>query len=397
VSLRVEYDEDLWHAYNLIQEGDEVRSTAIRRVVSESATGSTDSKRVRMNLTIQVKKIVFSAVAGEGEDTQNDGQPGASTTASSGGSTLHISGPVSSESQHVKLGAYHTLDLEAGRDFTLIKAEAGWDSIGIDRVQEATQEAGGAEVAAIICGEGIANICLLTQHTTIVRQRIDVPVPRKRKGGGTALGADKALARFHSQVYQAVIRHFDLDLLKVILIASPGFVNQAVYEHIFAEATRTSNKALLTAKSKFLLLHSPSHHVHSLTAILASPEVSTQLKDTKFAREGNLLQKFHKMMNDDELRAWYGEEHVSLAADRGAIGTLLISDRLFRSNDFARRRRYVQLVEDVKRFGAEVAIFSSMHESGEQLNQLTGIAAILTYPMDIEDVLEEERILAEQS
>ena len=38
---------------------------------------------------------------------------------------------------------------------------------------------------------GIANICLLTQHTTIVRQRIDVPVPRKRKGGGTALGADK--------------------------------------------------------------------------------------------------------------------------------------------------------------------------------------------------------------
>lgn len=36
------------------------------------------------------------------------------------------------------------------------------------------------------------------------------------------------------------------------------------------------------------------------------------------------------MMNDDELRAWYGEEHVFLAAERGAIGTLLISDRLFK-------------------------------------------------------------------
>lgn len=35
-------------------------------------------------------------------------------------------------------------------------------------------------------------------------------------------------------------------------------------------------------------------------------------------------------MNDDELRAWYGEEHVFLAAERGAIGTLLISDRLFK-------------------------------------------------------------------
>jgi protein pelota len=39
---------------------------------------------------------------------------------------------------------------------------------------------------------------------------------------------------------------------------------------------------------------------------------------------------FFKMMNDDELRAWYGEEHVLLAAERGAIGTLLISDRLFK-------------------------------------------------------------------
>jgi stalled ribosome rescue protein Dom34 len=40
--------------------------------------------------------------------------------------------------------------------------------------------------------------------------------------------------------------------------------------------------------------------------------------------------RFFKMMNDDELRAWYGEEHVFLAAERGAIGTLLISDRLFK-------------------------------------------------------------------
>ena len=32
-----------------------------------------------------------------------------------------------------------------------------------------------------------------------------------------------------------------------------------------------------------------------------------------------------------------------------------------------------------------------------ELNQLTGIAAILTYPMDIEDVQEEERMLAQRT
>lgn len=90
------------------------------------------------------------------------------------------------------------------------------------------------------------------------------------------------------------------------------------------------------------------------------------------------------MLGTDEMRAWYGPDHVRLAADRGAIGTLLISDELFRyvptaqgnqrcihdildrASDPAVRKRYVQLVEDVRQKNAEVLIFSSMHESGQR-------------------------------
>lgn len=136
-------------------QGDEVRSTAVRRIVSESSTGSTDSKRIRLSLTIRVKKVVYAASGAVEEDITSTEQSSAQAAGNSAdGSTLHISGPVSSESQHVKMGAYHTLDLEAGRDFTLIKPPGGWDSIGIERVNEATSIAGGAEVGAIICGEG---------------------------------------------------------------------------------------------------------------------------------------------------------------------------------------------------------------------------------------------------
>jgi protein pelota len=66
-------------------------------------------------------------------------------------------------------------------------------------------------------------------------------------------------------------------------------------------------------------------------------------------------------------------------------------------------------VEAVQQKGGEVVIFSSMHESGQreyfatafmfpspyqpstELNQLTGIAAILTFPLDVEIVEAEER------
>ncbi|ELU45857.1 eRF1 3 domain-containing protein [Rhizoctonia solani AG-1 IA] len=42
-----------------------------------------------------------------------------------------------------------------------------------------------------------------------------------------------------------------------------------------------------------------------------------------------MMYRFFKMLGSDEARAWYGPDHVALAADRGAIGTLLISDELF--------------------------------------------------------------------
>lgn len=72
------------------------------------------------------------------------------------------------------------------------------------------------------------------------------------------------------------------------------------------------------------------------------------------------------MLASDEQRAWYGPDHVALAVDRGAVGTLLISDELFRAGDPEVRKRYVSLVEDVREKRGEVLIFSSMHESGQR-------------------------------
>lgn len=85
-----------------------------------------------------------------------------------------------------------------------------------------------------------------------------------------------------------------------------------------------------------------------------------------FAKIFTFLSRFFKMLGSDEQRAWYGPDHVALAIDRGAVGTLLISDELFRASDPAERKKYVALVENVRDKGGEVLIFSSMHESGQR-------------------------------
>ncbi|KAF9464435.1 eRF1 domain 1-domain-containing protein [Collybia nuda] len=393
VTLRPEDDEDMWHLYNLIQKGDSVRAPAIRRIQNVSSTGSTESHRIRLNLTLQVGRIDFSssaAPASASESTPTD-QGGASAPPPTS-AALHISGRVTSENPHVKLGAFHTLDVEANRDVRIEKIN-GWDSVAVSRVEEAIIPGKGAEVGAVVCGEGTAAFCLLSQHMTLVANRISVPIPRKSAASG-ASQHEKGLVKFYATLYDSFVRHIPYGNigLRAIVIASPGWVRDSVYEYMIGESGRRGDKVLQRAlKEKVVKVHISSPHVHSLVEVLKSPEVSSQLKETKFAREGIMLDRFFKMLGTDEMRAWYGPDHVCLAADRGAIGTLLISDDLFRSSEPSTRKKYVAVVEAVQQKGGEVVIFSSMHESGQQLNQLTGIAAILTFPLDIEVVEAEER------
>ncbi|UTT94284.1 hypothetical protein NDA17_004171 [Ustilago hordei] len=416
ITIVPEEDEDMYHLYNLIETGDRVRAAAVRRVQSESSTGSIESHRVRLNLTIEVVKTTFDATgssappdpsaaaaaaaaaagaaAANAASSSTVNEEEVSRAAAVGGSggdgaTLQVAGRVVEENAHVKMGAYHTLDLEVNRALTITKES--WDAVHLERLGESTDVNQRAEVGAVVLGDGTAAVCLLTGHMTVVRQRIDVAIPRKRKGL-PATAAEKATARFYVQVYNAVVKLLELPALRLVILASPGFTRDSVYDFLFEEATRRSDKILIgsEARRKFLKVHCSSPHVHSLMEVLRSPQVNAQLKDTKFAREGQLLERFTKQLASDELRAWYGEKHVLLAASRGAIGVLLISDGLFRAADPARRKKFVELVEDVRAQGGEVAIFSSMHESGRQLNALTGIAAILTYPLDIEVVEEEE-------
>lgn len=79
-----------------------------------------------------------------------------------------------------QLGAYHTLDLELNRKFSLYKPL--WDSVALERVEQACDPAASADVAAVVMQEGLANVCLITPSMTLVRAKIDITIPRKRKG-----------------------------------------------------------------------------------------------------------------------------------------------------------------------------------------------------------------------
>ncbi|KQJ85088.1 protein PELOTA 1 isoform X2 [Brachypodium distachyon] len=351
-----EEEDDLWHAYNLIAVGDTLQAVTVRKVLRDSASGGRDAERVKLKLEIVVESVDYDKE----------------------GNVLRVRGKNITENDHVKIGQFHTLELELKRPFVLRKEN--WDWLALDTIQQACDPTASADLAVILMQEGLAHLFLIGR-----RARIETSIPRKH--GPAIAGYESALKKFFEHVLQALLKHIDFEVVQCVVIASPGFTKDQFRDYMHLEAARRDLRVIIENKSRIILAHAPSGYKHSLKEVLDSPSVMSLIKDTKAAQEVQALKEFFAMLTNDSARACYGPKHVEIANDRLAIQTLLMTDSLFRNTDIATRKKYVNLVESVKKFGGIVHIFSSMHVSGEQLAQLTGIAAILRFPLpDLEDI-----------
>ncbi|XVF55591.1 hypothetical protein PTKIN_Ptkin06aG0048200 [Pterospermum kingtungense] len=107
-----------------------------------------------------------------------------------------------------------------------------------------------------------------------------------------------------------------------------------------------------------------------LKEILHDREVMGLIKNTKAAVEIRAYKEFSDLLLKDSDRACYGARSVEVA-----IETLLITDDLLSNKEIGLRQKYMELMKPVKKAGGKVFV------SGEELAQLTGIAAILRFPL----------------
>lgn len=351
--------------------GDVVNAHAVRKVVSvNTGTGAAAAERVHTDLTIRVKSTSFDPVV----------------------SSLHVSGVVVAENDHVSCGAHHTLDLDVNRSFALIKPD-GWDSVSKATLTQALSEDKNGALAALVMHEGLANICLVTQFRTVLKTRVESVVPKKRD---TAADQDAGLRRFFDKTLSSMLRALDFSDSRPLLLASPGFVAADFKEHMAWQGRDKSDKVLTALAKQATVIHANSGHVHSLNEVLKSPEVLAKMRDMNYAKEAQSMDSFFDRLKLDDGRAWYGSRAVERAVADGAVGpgggVLLLNNSLFRSQDLATRKKYVGLVDKVKVDGGEVRILSSDHESGQRLQMMGDIAAMLNYPiLDLDDDEDDER------
>ncbi|KAF4655849.1 hypothetical protein FOL47_009258 [Perkinsus chesapeaki] len=361
-----EESEDIWHLYNLVQKGDRVTANTVRKVSKETSSGSVSSEKRHLRLTIAVTGVDYDGDA----------------------NIIRFSGKNRTESPYIKLNQHHTI--EVGLNNKIQISKGNWDSISLDILNEATNVSANAEVAVVLIDSGIANLYLLTRVLAKEMAKISVNIPKKRSGTS---GYDKALNKFYDQVYQAIKQHVDFERVKCIVIAGPGFVRDDFIKYTREEATKKGDSVMLNAaKSKFVSCHCSTAYKQGLNELMSDDTVKSQVADTKAMSNVAALDRFYTMLKNDPDRAVYGPGPVTKAADMGAIEDLLITDGLFRSSSVGVRKRYVALVEEVKAT-SNVFIFSTQHVSGEQLQNLAGIAATLKFPCPD---LDDEYALTEQ-
>ena len=165
------------------------------------------------------------------------------------------------------------------------------------------------------------------------------------------------------------------------MVVSPGFLNEDFLKYTIDRAVKEETPQIFRNKSKFLKVHSSSGYKNAIEELLSTPETLSLLSDVKAVDEMKALADFYSMLSNDADRACYGLKEVLAANEQLAIEELLFKDTMYHSNNFVERKKYVDLIDSVRGSGGKVFKFSSLHVSGEQLNNYTGIAAILRFPI----------------
>ena len=152
VVFHPESPEDTWAIFQLLEDGDRVTASDDRK----TATG----ERVRLRLTLELvsvrDKATFDPATGQ----------------------IRVTGRNTEGSEHVKLGAFHTLDVDVRHSVGVAKAR--WDPLlQLPRLREMeAPSASGAEVAVLMMEAGSAQLCFVGGASRPWRRAWSSPCPR---------------------------------------------------------------------------------------------------------------------------------------------------------------------------------------------------------------------------
>ena len=331
ISIQIETDDDIWHLYNVIEIGDLVTMSTVRR--EEKASDKIRAERAekkRMILTIKIEKIEFS------EDDLR----------------LRLLGIIENGPQDI--GQHHTLFLEVGERLTIQKNK--WKETQIERLNRAVSDTNKPRMIFVSLDQDEATIAMMRQFGLK-----EIATIRSQKSGKQYQDSSKS-DNYHEEIISKLKTIIEGDMPLVLL--GPGFEKELLSDSI---------KSSGISKSIFVY-HTGQSGMQGVNELMKKGMGANLLRESRVGVEMEAVEKLMENIGKDGL-ATYGTNEISNAANAGAIDLLLISDSKLRDENLD------SIVKTVESQKGNVIVISGQHDGGKQLESLGGMAAILRYKM----------------
>lgn len=349
IVLKIETLDDLWHLYNVVAPGDTVISRTMRRVkVGDEDGRKRESVRKPMTLILEVEDVAFHSFSNR----------------------IRIKGKIlEGPSDLVNIGSYHTFNIEEGDTLTIIKQK--WPGYLLKRLKDAEEAQGRPMCLIVTIEDGVAELFLAADFGIKEAVRIRTSISRKR---GDQKTYDATMKDFFSDVVVALRSQIEQHPIGLIVIAGPGFVKDHFSELLKSAGIKGLPPVVVEGASNV--------GITGAKEILYRGVISQALTELKLETETRLIEDVITHLSKDDGLVAYGEDEVEKAVQFGAVEDLLITDKKLREATDEHRRRMDKLIRDTEKTRGTFHIVSTEHPSGDQLQNLSGIAAILRFRLE---------------
>ena len=333
IKLMPENLDDIWHLYNLVEEGDLIRAVSFRTDEQKGdKIRSKKTEKKRMKLGIRVSEVKFHEFSDR----------------------LRIHGPIEEGPQD--LGSFHTINIDADKmdKMTIVKEQ--WKDHQLQRIDEAVKLSKQSILTFVSLDDDQATIAVLRQSGVQWIADID------SKRSGKMYESRDMENEYFGEIISVVRTNKTKD--STLVVIGPGFTKDHFVKHGREKEPQLFEKCVVHGAG--------NAGINGVQEAIKTGIIEQITKENRVVFETSLIEKLFEEIKKNGL-ASYGEKEVKNALMNGAVVRLLIVDTLVRKEEGE------ELLRLAKDNNSEFTIINTMHEAGKKLEGIGGVGALLRF------------------
>jgi len=336
--------DDLWHLYNVIYKDDEVYAYTSRAIKTDTeASRPKSGERVSAFMGVKVESVAWDKFLGK----------------------LRVHGLIIHAPDIIPTGAHHTISVSLNQQVTIVKKE--WPKHLLDRLTRASETEKPLLIIAID-DEGYA-VAETKQYGVEMKVEERTKLPGKHEAEKRSGATNEYFKRATASLQQLWQPNRNS-----IVVVGVGFIKNDFVTYLKDNAGDLS-KSIVDVKSV------NNGGVSGIYEALRSGVLLKAAHQMRILEETEVMEEVMKRLGKGEATITYGLNEVESAVQIGAAEILVLADTLLRESDEEQRLRLEKIMHEVEQRAGKVTVVSTEHEAGSKLQALTGIAALLRFPV----------------